>query len=147
MSRLHQHLEVISMGRRVDLAALQRMQNRAMRWVRGKGMRALGTEAALEGLAWPDVGQITAKATIMIALKALREGKQEDLVDRLARRDKRGVMKIKSVSKAEFLGMSTWMRKAGSTRARRWLKLRRRIWSMKDWKRGRVQDHTGRRSR
>ena len=36
MSRLHQHLEVISMGRMVDQAALQRMQNRAMRWVRGE---------------------------------------------------------------------------------------------------------------
>ena len=81
------------------------------------GMRALGTEAALEGLAWLDVGQTAAKATIMTALKVLHEGKQEDLVDRLARRDKRGVMKIKSVSKAEFLGMSSWMRKAWSTRS------------------------------
>ena len=32
-------------------------------------------------------------------------------------------MKIKSVSKAEFLSMSNWIRKAWSTRARRWLKL------------------------
>ena len=121
MSRLHQHLEVISMGRRVDLAALQRMQNRAMRWVRGEGMRAFRTEAALESLAWLDVGQTAAKVTIMTALKVLREGKQEDLVDRLAKRDKRGDLKVKNVSKAEFLGMSSWMRKAWSTRARRWL--------------------------
>ena len=35
LSRLHQHLEVISMGRRVDLEALQRVQNMAMLWVGG----------------------------------------------------------------------------------------------------------------
>ena len=86
-------------------------------------MRAFRTEAALEGQAWLDIGQTAAKASIMTALKVLHEGKQEDLVDRLARRDKRGVMKIKSVSKANFLGASIWMRKAWSTRARRWLKL------------------------
>ena len=40
-------------------------------------------------LAWLDVGQTAAKATIMTALKVLREGKQEDLVDRLAKRDKK----------------------------------------------------------
>ena len=57
-------------------------------------MRAFRTEAALESLAWLDVGQTAAKATIMTALKVLREGKQEDLVDRLARRDKRGDMKL-----------------------------------------------------
>ena len=86
-------------------------------------MRAFRTEAALESQAWLDVGQTAAKATIMTALKVLHEGKQEDLVDRLARRDKRGVMKVRSVGKAEFLGLCSWMRKASSTRARRWLKL------------------------
>ena len=30
LSRLHQHLEVVSMGRRVDMEALQRVQNQAM---------------------------------------------------------------------------------------------------------------------
>ena len=30
LSRLHQHLEIVSMGRKVDLEALQRMQNAAM---------------------------------------------------------------------------------------------------------------------
>ena len=43
MSRLNQHLEVISMGKRVDLSKLQRMQNRTMRWVTGEGMRAFRT--------------------------------------------------------------------------------------------------------
>ena len=74
MRRLNQHLEVISMGRRVDLAALQRMQNRTMRWVRGEGMRAFKTDAALDSLVWLDVGQAAAKATIMTALKVLHEG-------------------------------------------------------------------------
>ena len=34
LSRLHQHLEVVSMGRRVDIEALQRVQNQAMMWRR-----------------------------------------------------------------------------------------------------------------
>ena len=71
-------------------------------------MRVFRAEAALESLAWLDVKQTAEKATIMTVLKVLREGEQEDLVDRLARKDERGVMKIKSVSKAEFLGMSSW---------------------------------------
>ena len=33
LSRLHQHLEVISMGRKVDIEALQRVQNQAMMWI------------------------------------------------------------------------------------------------------------------
>ena len=122
MSRLQQHLEVISMGRRVDLTALQRMQNKTMRWIRGEGMRAFRAEDALEGLGWLDIGQHAAKATIITALKVLYEGKQEDLLDRIAVKDKRGAMKVKNVSKGEFLNMNTWMRKAWSTRARRWLK-------------------------
>ena len=73
LSRLHQHLEVISMGKRADLASLQRMQNRVMRWVRGEVMRAFRKEAALESLSWLDVGQTTAKAAIMSALKVLHE--------------------------------------------------------------------------
>ena len=64
MSRLHQHLEVVSMGRRVDLAALQRMQNKTMRWIRGEGMRAFRVESALESLGWLDVGQTAAKAIV-----------------------------------------------------------------------------------
>jgi len=122
MSRLHQHLEVVSMGRRVDLAALQRMQNRTMRWIRGEGMRAFRTEAALESLGWLDVGQTAAKATIITAMKVMYEGKQEDLQERISVKDKKGRMKVKNVSKTEFLSMNSWMRKAWSTRARRWLK-------------------------
>ena len=123
------------MGRRVDLAALQRMQNKTMRWIRGEGMRAFRTESALESLGWLDVGQTAAKATIITALKILYEGKQEDLLERIAAKDKRGGMRIKNVSKTEFLSMNIWMRKAWSTRARRWLKklpqemLERNPWS------------------
>ena len=94
MSRLHQHLEVVSMGRRVDLAALQRMQNRTMRWIRGEGMRAFRTESALESLGWLDVGQTAAKATIITALKVMYEGKQEDLQERISVKDKKGRMKV-----------------------------------------------------
>ena len=36
LSRLHQHLEVVSMGRRVDIEALQRVQNQAMMWIGGE---------------------------------------------------------------------------------------------------------------
>ena len=69
------------------------------------------------------VGQTAAKATILTALKVLREGKEEDLVERIAKKDKKGDMKVKNISKAEFLGMIMWMRKALSTRARSWLKM------------------------
>ena len=40
LSRLHQHLEVVSMGRKVDVEALQRVQNQAMLWIGGEGRRA-----------------------------------------------------------------------------------------------------------
>ena len=85
-------------------------------------MRAFRTESALESLGWLDVGQTAAKATIITALKVLYEGKQEDLLERIAVKDKKGGMKVKNVSKTEFLSMNNWMRKAWSTRARRWLK-------------------------
>ena len=123
------------MGRRVDLAVLQRMQNKTMRWIRGEGMRAFRTESALESLGWLDVGQTVAKATIITALKVLYEGKQDDLLERIAVKDKKGGTKVKNVSKTEFLSMNNWMRKAWSTRARRWLKrlpqelLERNPWS------------------
>ena len=47
LSRLHQHLKVISKGRRADLARLQRIQNR---------------------------GMTAARATIMTAMKVVYEG-------------------------------------------------------------------------
>ena len=85
-------------------------------------MREFRMEAARKSLAWLDVGQTAAKATTMTALKVLHEGKKEDLIDRLIRRDKKCILRVKSVSKAKFSGMSSWMRKAWSKRARRWLK-------------------------
>ena len=50
--RIGQHLEVTSMGRRAELETLQRMQNKAMRWVGGLGMRSFRSEEALEMLGW-----------------------------------------------------------------------------------------------
>ena len=123
LSRLNQHLEVVSMGRRADLAKLQRMQNRTMRWVTGEGMRAFRTERSLKNLNWLDVGQAAAKATILAAMKVAHGGTQEDLEGRLGKRDKTGKLRIKNVSKAELQGMNMWVRKAWSTRARRWMKM------------------------
>ena len=65
LSRLHQHLEIVSMGRKVDLEALQRMQNAAMMWVGGEGRRAFRVEKTKEQTGWLDVGQVAAKATIL----------------------------------------------------------------------------------
>ena len=67
-------------------------------------MRAFRTEAARKSLAWLDVGQTAAKATIMTALKVLHEGKQEDLIDKLARRDKKGVLRVKRCQQGRILG-------------------------------------------
>ena len=47
-------------------------------------MRAFRTESALESLGWLDVVQTAAKATMITALKILYEGKQEDLLERIA---------------------------------------------------------------
>ena len=82
-SRLNQHLEVISMGRRLDLAKLQRMQNRTMRWIQEEGMRAFRSEKSLKKLNWLDIGQAAAKATIMAAMEVAYEGSQEDLEQKL----------------------------------------------------------------
>ena len=62
-------------------------------------MRAFRTATALESLGWLDAGQTAAKATIMTALKVLHESKQEDLLERIAVKDKRGVMKVKTSEK------------------------------------------------
>ena len=80
LSRLHQHLEIVSMGRKVDLEALQRMQNAAMMWVGGEGRRAFRVEKAKEKTGWLDVGQVAAKATILQAMKVVYEDKQEGLL-------------------------------------------------------------------
>ena len=69
LSRLHLHLEIVSMGRRVDLDALQRMQNAAMMWVGGEDRRAFRVEKAKEQTGWLDKGQVAAKATILQAMR------------------------------------------------------------------------------
>ena len=123
LSVLHMHLEIISMGRRVDLDALQRVQNAAMMWVGGEGRRAFRVEKAKEQTGWLDIGQVAAKATILQAMKVMYEDKQEGLMEKIATKDKQGRPRVKNVSKEELEKMSVWMRKSWSTRARRWLKM------------------------
>ena len=72
LSRLHQHLEVVSMGRKVDIDALQRVQNQAMMWIGGEGRRAFRINRSLDRLGWLDIGQTAAKATILSALKVIK---------------------------------------------------------------------------
>ena len=64
-----------------------------------------------------------AKATILSALKVIHSGTMQDLLDRIAKIDKKGVTRIKSVSAEEFRKMNPWKRKSWSTRVRRWLKM------------------------
>ena len=71
LSRLHQHLDVVSMGRKADLEALQRVQNQAMLWIGGEGRRAFRIDVSLEKLGWLDIGQIAAKSSIMASLKVI----------------------------------------------------------------------------
>ena len=123
LSRLHQHLEVISMGRRVDMEALQRVQNATMMWVGGEGKRAFRVAEAKKQTGWLDVGQVAAKATILSAMKVMSEENQEGLLEKIAKKDKQGRPRIKNVSKDELEKMNIWMKKSWSIRARRWLKL------------------------
>ena len=46
----------------------------------------------------------------------------QDLMDRIAKVDKKGVIRIRTVSEDELKKMNQWKRKSWSTRARRWLK-------------------------
>ena len=123
LSRLHQHLEVVSMGRKVDIDALQRVQNQAMMWIGGEGRRAFRINRSLDRLGWLDIGQTAAKATILSALKVIKSGTMQDLLDRIAKVDKKGVTRIRNVSEEEFRKMNPWKRKSWSTRVRRWLKM------------------------
>ena len=96
LSRLHQHLEVISMGRRADLDALQRMQNATMLWVGGEGRRAFRIDKSQERLDWLDVGQVAAKASILAALKVINEKQQGSLQEKIIRMDKKGLVRVKT---------------------------------------------------
>ena len=111
------------MGRKVDLEALQRVQNQAMQWIGGEGRRAFRIARSLDRLGWLDIGQTAAKATILSALKVIKSGSMQDLLDRIAKVDKKGVTTIRNVSEEEFMKMNPWKRKSWSTRARRWLKM------------------------
>ena len=46
-----------------------------------------------------------------------------DLLNKIARVDKKGVIRIKTISEEEFKRMNPWKKKAWSTRVRRWLKM------------------------
>ena len=52
-------------------------------------MRAFRMERTAKRLNWLDVGQTAAKATIMTAMKVLYKRDQEDLVEKLAKQDKK----------------------------------------------------------
>ena len=45
------------MGRKVDLEALQRVQNMAMLWIGGEDRRAFRIDAALDRIGWLDIGE------------------------------------------------------------------------------------------
>ena len=109
LSRLHQHLEVVTMGRKVDIEALQRVQNQAMMWIGGEGRRAFRIDRSLDRLGWLDIGQTAAKASILNALKVIQSGTMQDLLDKIAKVDKKGVTRIKNVSEEEFQTQSRLM--------------------------------------
>ena len=88
LSRLHQHLDVVSMGRKADLEALQRVQNQAMLWIGGEGRRAFRIDVSLEKLGWLDIGQIAAKSSIMAALKVIHSGSMTSLLEKIVKVDK-----------------------------------------------------------
>ena len=62
-------------------------------------------------------------ASILNALKVIHSGTMQDLLNKIARVDKKGVIRIKKVSEEEFKRMNSWKRKSWSTRSRRWLKM------------------------
>ena len=101
MSRLYQHLKVVSTGGKVDLdlEAMQRVQNAAMMWIGGEGKRVFRITKSEERLGWLNMGQLAAKATIMAALKIIWEG--EGLgragTDKLVKTDKHGMQRVKTV--------------------------------------------------
>ena len=125
------------MGRRVDIEALQRVQNQAMMWIGGEGRRAFRINRSLDRLGWLDIGKTAAKASILSALKVIQSGTMQDLLGKIAKVDKKGVTRIKKVTEEEFRRMNPWKRKAWSTRARRWLKkLPKEILEGNPWEKG-----------
>ena len=84
---------MISIGRRVVLDGLQRMQNATMLWVGGEGRRAFRIDKSQERL---DVGQVAAKASILAALKVINEKQQGSLQEKIIRMDKKGLVRVKT---------------------------------------------------
>ena len=71
----------------------------------------------VDRLGWLDIGQTAAKASILNALKVIHSGTMQDLLNKIARVDKKGVIRIKKVSEEEFKRMNSWKRKSWSTRS------------------------------
>ena len=94
-SRQYQHLEVISIGRRVVLDGLQRMQNATMLWVGGEGRKTFRINDSQERLGWLDIGQVAAKASILAPLKVIQETQQGSLQEKIIKRDKKGLGRVK----------------------------------------------------
>ena len=74
-------------------------------------------------LGWLDIGQIVAKASILTALKVLNGGSMTNLLEKIAKVDKKGTVRIKQVTEDELRRMNPWGKKSWSTRVRRWLKM------------------------
>ena len=89
------------MGRRVDIEALQRVENQAMMWIGGEGRRAFRIDRSLDRLGWLDIGQTAAKASILNALKVIQSGTMQDLLDKIAKVDKKGVTRINKLASLE----------------------------------------------
>ena len=76
----------------------------------------------------------------------------KDLLDKIAKIDKKGVIRIKRISEEEFKKMNPWKRKSWSTRSRRWLKaMPQEILESNPWEKGMktrvkewVKDNVGR---
>ena len=86
---------MISIGRRVVLDGLQRMQNATMLWVGGEGRKTFRINDSQERLGWLDIGQVAAKASILAPLKVIQETQQGSLQEKIIKRDKKGLVRVK----------------------------------------------------
>ena len=56
-------------------------------------------DTSQERLCWLDVGQVAAKASILAALKVIHEKQQGSLEEKIVRRDKKGLVRVKQCQK------------------------------------------------
>ena len=59
-----------------------------MMWIGGEGKRSFIIEKSQRRLGWLDTGQVAAKATKLLAMKAMHEESQERLLGEIAKTDK-----------------------------------------------------------